>query len=132
MGWEFAEPVSGFWWIKYLLLIFLSTAVLISPIDDLGIDSNYFYHFKTSIIKALNKTDKYELSKIKSIRCLGVHVPGPSLLEMATNRYQGGHTNTIEISFKDGSYKSIEVGVYKKELVSYISKVREVMEKETL
>jgi hypothetical protein len=36
-------------------------------------------------------------------------------------------TNTIEISFKDGSYKSLEVAIYKGELILYVSKVRERM-----
>lgn len=44
---------------------------------------------------------------------------------MTTSRYQGGYTNTVEMSFVDGNYKSMEVGVYKEELVEILSKVHD-------
>ena len=46
---------------------------------------------------------------------------------MTTRRYQGGHTNTIEMSFKDNSYKSLEVGVYKEDIIEILQKVQELM-----
>ena len=58
---------------------------------------------------------------------MGVHVPGITMREMTTRRYQGGHTNTIEMSFKDNSYKSLEVGVYKEDIIEILQKVQELM-----
>jgi hypothetical protein len=36
-------------------------------------------------------------------------------------------TNTVEISFKDGTYKSLELSIYKKELIAYVSEIRDRM-----
>lgn len=125
-AWEIAEDPWDFWWIKYAILTFISLGLFLSPVDDIAIDDNYFYHIKRSLLKSKNKIDKYDISTIKSVRCLGVHVPGLSLQEMAgTNRQLSTETNTIEITFKDGTYKSIELAIYKKELIFYAEKIRE-------
>lgn len=111
----------------YVGFILLSAALLLSPIDDLAVDNTYFYHIRTSFLPLFSQTYRYEISKPNTIRCVGVHVPGVTVREMTTRRYQGGYTNTIEMSFKDGSYKSIEVSVYKEELVEILTKIQELM-----
>jgi len=126
--WESAEDPWDFWWIKYAILTFFSLGLLLSPVDDIAIDDRYFYHIKRSLLKSKNKINKYEISTINSVRCLGVHVPGLSVQEMVgTNRQLSPETNTIEISFKDGTYKSLELAIYKKELIFYAEKIREQM-----
>src|SRR5882724_5247725 len=125
VAWEIAEDPWDYWWIKYALLIFISLGLLLSPVDDIAVDDRYFYHIKRSVMKSRNKNDKYDISTINSIRCLGVHVPGLSPHEIAgTNRQLSTETNTVEISFKDGSYKSLELAIYKNELIFFVEKIR--------
>ncbi|HNQ13591.1 MAG TPA: hypothetical protein PKM16_10325 [Bacteroidia bacterium] len=128
IAWESAEDPWDYWWIKYAILTFLSLGLFLSPVDDIAIDDNYFYHIKRSLLKSKNKVDKYDIATIKAVRCLGVHVPGLSLQEMTgTNRQLSTETNTLEITFKDGTYKSLELAIYKKELIFYAEKIRERM-----
>jgi hypothetical protein len=126
--WEMNEEPWDYWWIKYLIFGLLSIGLFLSPVDDIMVDKAFFYHIRTSLIKAKTKVDKYNISSISSIRCLGVHVPGPSIHEIVgTNRQLSTATNTVEISFKDGTYKSLEVAIYKKELIFYLERIRERM-----
>lgn len=127
-AWEVAEDPWNYWWIKYAIFGLLSMGLFLSPVDDIMIDDRFFYHFKNSLIKSRSRVDKYDISTINSIRCLGVHVPGLTLHEVvSTHRQISVDTNTVEMSFKDGTYKSIELAVYKRELIFYVSKIRERM-----
>ena len=127
-AWEIAEDPWDYWWIKYVILTFLSLGLFLSGVDDIAVDDKYFYHFKKSLLKSQDKVDKYDISTIKTIRCLGVHVPGLSLQEMTgTNRQLSTETNSVEMSFKDGTYKSLELAIYKKELIYFVDKIRERM-----
>jgi hypothetical protein len=127
LSWDFSDMPPYGQFAVYLGFILFSTVLLLSPIDDLAVDTKYFYHIRTSFLPLFSRTYRYEISKLSTIRCVGVHVPGVTVNEMTTRRYQGGYTNTIEMSFTDGGYKSIEVGVYKEELVEILSKVQELM-----
>jgi hypothetical protein len=128
MWWEMKEDPWDYWWIKYVLLTALSVGLFLSPVDDIMIDDKFFYHIRTSLLKNFSKLTKYDISTINSIRCLGVHVPGPSFQEMVgTHRQLSTETNTVEISFKDGTYESLELAIYKKELMFYTEKIRERM-----
>ena len=127
-AWGIKEDPWDYWWVKYVIFGFLSVGLLLSPVDDIMVDVSFFYHIKTSLIKTRTKVDKYDISSIKSIRCLGVHVPGLSIQEMAaSSRQLSVATNSVEISFKDGTYKSLELAIYKRELIFYVSKIRERM-----
>jgi hypothetical protein len=125
--WEINEEYWDFWWIKYVLFTALSIGLFLSPVDDITIDGNYFYHFRTSLWRSKSKVYKYDISTIKSIRCIGIHVPGITIKEMGYTSHLSTETNTVEMSFKDGTYKSLELGVYKKELLFYVSEIRERM-----
>lgn len=128
IGWEIAEDPWSYWWIKYAILTFLSLGLFLSRVDDIGVDDKYFYHFKKSLIKSKDKVDRYEIATIKTIRCLGVHAPGLTLQEWTgTNRQLSTETNSVEMSFKDGTYKSLELAIYKKELIFFVGKIRERM-----
>lgn len=121
-----AENPWDYWWIKYAIFIATSFGLFFSPVDDIAVDQKFLYHIRRSLLKTRTKVDKYEISKIKSLRCLGVHAPGLTLYEMVgTSRRPNFETNTVEITFKDDSYKSLELAIYKKELIFYVSKVRE-------
>ena len=125
MWWEMKEDTWDYWWIKYALLTGLSIGLFLSPVDDLMIDGKFFYHIRTSLLNKFNKRDKYDISTIKAIRCIGIHVPGITIQEMGHTRHFSTETNTVEITFKDGTYKSLELSVYKKELIAYVSEIRE-------
>ncbi len=126
--WEVNEQPWEYAWIKYVIFGLLSIGLFLSPVDDIIVDKAFFYHLKTSLLKAKTKVDAYDISTIRSIRCFGVHVPGPSLHEIVgTSRQLSAATNTVEISFKDGSYKSLELAIYKKELIFYVERIRERM-----
>ncbi len=126
-AWDFSDmPLYGQFAV-YVGFILLFTALFLSPIDDLAVDQKYFYHIRTSFLPIFSRTYRYEISKLSTIRCVGVHVPGVTMREMTTRRYQGGYTNTIEMSFKDNSYKSLEVGAYKEDIIEILQKVQELM-----
>jgi hypothetical protein len=127
ISWDFSDMPPYGQFAVYLGFILLSVVIFLSPIDDLAVDHNYFYHIRTSFLPIFSRTYRYKISTLRTIRCVGVHVPGITMREMTTKRYQGGYTNTIEMSFSDGSYKSIEVGVYKEELIEILAKVQEQM-----
>jgi hypothetical protein len=125
--WDFSDMPPYGQFAVYVGFIFLLTALFLSPIDDIAVDQKYFYHIRTSFLPLFSRTYRYEISKLNTIRCVGVHVPGITMREMTTRRYQGGHTNTIEMSFKDNSYKSLEVGAYKEDIIEILQKVQELM-----
>lgn len=124
--WELSEDPWDYWWIKYAIFGLMSIGLFLSPVDDIVVDDKYFYHIKRSLLKSRTKVDKYDISTIKSIRCLGVHAPGLTVHEVVgTSRQISVETNQVEITFKDDSYKSLELAIYKKELIFYVSKIRE-------
>jgi len=124
-AWEISEDPWDYWWIKYAILIFFSLGLFLSPIDDIAVDDQFFYHIRRSLLKSRNRVIKYDLSTIQSIRCLGIHVKGFSVHELAgTNHQVSNETNTLEISFKDGTSISLELAIYKKELIFYAEQVR--------
>jgi hypothetical protein len=125
--WDFSDMPPYGKFAVYLGFILFSAILLLSPVDDLAVDGKYFYYIRTSFLHVFSRTTRYEISTLNSIRCVGVHAPGITIGEMTTRRYQGGYTNTIEMSFIDGSYKSLEVGVYKQELIEILQKVHELM-----
>jgi hypothetical protein len=127
-SWDFSDMPPYGQFAVYVGFILLLSALFLSPIDDLAVDSRYLYHIRTSFLPIFSRIYRYEISTLHTIRCIGVHVPGPTMREMTTRRYQGGYTNTIEMSFKDNSYKSFEVGVYKQDIVEILMKVQELME----
>ena len=132
MWWEIKEDTWDYWWIKYVVLATLSAGLFLSPVDDIMLDDNFFYHIRTSLLDKFSNVTRYDISTINSVRCLGVHAPGITLQEMSkTNRQLSSETNTLEISFKDGTYKSLELAIYKRELLVYTEKIRERIEQKT-
>jgi hypothetical protein len=127
LSWDFSDMLPYGQFAIYVGFILLLTVVLLSPIDDLAVDHKYFYHIRTSFLPLFSRTYRYEISTLSTIRCVGVHVPGVTVREMTTKRYQGGYTNTIEMSFSNGSYKSIEVGVYKQDILECLIQVQQSM-----
>lgn len=123
LSWESIDEGSEYSWIKYLIYIILVFAT--APVDDLAVDNNNFYYFKTSILPVLSKVTKFEIVKIKSIRAGGKHTEGSDILQFLT--MNGGGRNTIEITFIDDSYRSLDVAIYKKDMQTIISIVKEYM-----
>lgn len=124
LAWDFSDMPPYGQFAVYMGFILLSSILMLSPIDDLAVDEKYFYHIRTSFLPAFSRITRYEISRLRTVRCEGVHVAGITIREITTRRYQGGYTNTIEMSFTDGSYKSIEVGIYKRDLIEILQHVQ--------
>jgi hypothetical protein len=124
-SWESMDEGSEYSWLRYLIYVILVFAFATAPIDDLAVDKNHFYYFRTSIIPILSEVTKYEIIKIKSIRAGGRHTEGSDILQFLT--MNGGGRNTIEITLVDDTYRSLDVAIYKKDMQVIISKVKEQM-----
>lgn len=125
--WDFSDMPPYGQLAVYVGFILLSSILLLSPVDDVAVDERYFYHIRSSFLPVFSSISRYDISKLSAVRCEGVHVPGITIREITTRRYQGGYTNTIELTFTDGSYKSIEVGVYKSDLIEILQKVHDLI-----
>lgn len=125
--WNSLDSGSHYSWVKYPIGIFLIIAIVTAPIDDLAIDDNHFYHFRTSLLPMLSKVKKYEIGKIKNIRSGGMLTQTMDALEFFT--FRGGRRNTIEITFTDDSYKSLDVVIYREELTKILTTVKEMIKR---
>lgn len=123
--WGFSNPKYEL--IGFLLVGIASIIVFSIPKDDLAVDKEYIYCIRKSILPFFSKTKKYEISKIKSVRCNGNYSRSNDLFNFLSlgNLYQS--LNSIEINFKDNSSISLNVAIYKKELNGIILKVSELI-----
>ena len=124
--WESVDQGTEYSWIKYLVFTVLVFGIATAPVDDLAVDKNNFYHFRKSILPLLSKTTKFEISKIKSIRSGGQHTESMEFLQFLTMNNIGGRRNTIELTLTDDSYRSLDVAIYRKDLQTMVSKVKEL------
>lgn len=118
---ELVYPGGLLW--KFVLLLVSGLYVFFKPIDDLALDSRYFYHLKRSPIAFFSRADKYEIGTIKSIKVAGIYSPEFEIMGLLGS----GFSNSIEIIFKNNSSMTLYLQIYKKELVFVISKVNKLM-----
>jgi hypothetical protein len=126
--WDMVDQETSYFWIKYIVFIVFTFGVVSAPVDDIALDSINLYHLKTSLLPFMSKVNVYNIKKIKSIRGGGSYTKSMDFLEYFTMSNFSGRTNSIEIVFTDDTYKSIYVGIYRDELQSIISKVRDIKE----
>ena len=70
--------------------------------------------------------DKYKIEDLTSIRCSGVHSDGWELIDIFNGGgNSGGFTNNVEMSFKDGSSKSLKFAISRKKLNTIVKIVYE-------
>ena len=126
--WDMVDQETKYFWIKYIVFIVFTFGVVTAPVDDIALDNKNLYHLKTSLLPSMSKVNIYHIEKIKSIRGGGSYTKSMDFLEYFTVSNFSGRTNSIEIVFKDDTYKSIYVAIYRDELQNIISKVRDIQE----
>lgn len=118
---ELVYPGGLLW--KGLFLLSFSLYIFLRPTDDLAVDKRYFYHFKRSIQPTFSRTVKYDIERIKSIKVGGIYSPQFEIMELLGT----GFSNTIEITFVDNSSVTLNLPIYKKELVKIVLKIKELI-----
>ena len=123
--WESMNPEYS--WVGYLFVLIMFIIIFTIPMDDLALDRKYFWHVKKSIVPFFSRVNRYDLSKIKSIKGKGTYSKGNDLFGFMSlgNIYQS--MNSIEIIFIDDSSVVINIAIYKKELDEVVLKVRELL-----
>ena len=125
LSWQLMDEGGKYSWIRYLISIIIVFSIATAPIDDLAVDKQYFYYFRTSILPFFSKVTKFEISQIKSIRAGGRHTESSDIFQFLT--MNGGGRNTIEITLIDDSYRSLDVAIYRKDVQMIVLKVKELM-----
>ncbi|HRG07321.1 MAG TPA: hypothetical protein PLJ08_01990 [Cyclobacteriaceae bacterium] len=123
LSWELADEDGKYSWLRYSIFAILVFGLATAPVDDIGLDKNHFYYWRTSILPNLSKEIKFDIGQIKSIRAGGNHTWGSDIFQSLLLR--GGGRNTIEITLRDDSYRSLDFAIYKNDLQTIISKVKE-------
>jgi hypothetical protein len=59
IAWELNEQPWEYAWIKYVIFGLLSIGLFLSPVDDIMVDKAFFYHLKTSLLKAKTKVHAF-------------------------------------------------------------------------
>lgn len=109
-------PLEELQFLKIVFISLITFFFIAKPVDDLGINENYLFHIKKSVVSGFTKVDKYKLSSVKSIRCGGIYSDKWELVDFfggggTSKGSMRGHGNTIEMSFVDGSSTSIELPI---------------------
>ena len=134
IGGAFIFPLDeDLYFLKIIFVILFTFYFIAKPKDDLGIDENYLYHIKTSVIKPFTKIDKYKLSDLCSIRCGGIHSDKWELIDLFNGGgSMGGHTNQLEMTFKDNSSKSLDFAISRDQLNEIVTIAKKISNKQSL
>lgn len=111
-------PLSGkLEFLKLFFIVLVTFYLIAKPKDDLAIDETQLFHIKKSVISKFTKIDKYKLSELTSIRAGGIHSDKWELVDFFNGEGNtGGYSNTLEMSFKDGSSNSLELAISRERL----------------
>jgi hypothetical protein len=87
------------------------------PKDDLAVTDKLLLHIKRSAITKFTRVDQYEISELISIRCGGIHSDGWELVDVFNGGGDtGGYYNTVEMTFRNGDSKSLQLPIDRKKL----------------
>jgi hypothetical protein len=112
---------------KWILIVAISVFFLVKPKDDIALDQTHFYYIQNSIFKPFTKITRFKLAEIHSLRSGGIHSDTWELVDIFNGSgNMGGHSNTVEIIFKDDRSKSIDLSINKKSL-TYIVKQANIL-----
>ena len=111
-------------YVRQLLIIFFVLVILAAQKDDLAVDEIYFYHLRTSLFPLLSRVEKYEIAKIESIRARSFE---SSFWEYFGRGSLRGTSDGIEITLRENKSASLDVRIYKKDLMPIINLVKERM-----
>lgn len=111
----------------YVLAIVSCFVIFSIPKDDVALDRKYFYHVKKSLVPFFTTSSRVEIEKIKSIKCQGTYSKEYDLLAFLSFGQLYQAVNSVDITFKDNSSHSFNVGIYRDDLDHVIYKVRELI-----
>lgn len=110
--------------LSYILGVTALFVIFSIPIDELAIDKAYLYHFKKSIIPFFTVVKRYEISRMKSINCLGSYSAGNDVLAFLSLGQLYQSANTVRIICKDDSVTTFNVGIYREDVDRIISTIK--------
>ena len=117
---------DDFQFIKPIIIGLVIFYFIAKPKDDLAVTEKLFLHIKRSTISKFKRIDKYYISELTSIRCGGVHTDGWELIDLFNGGgNSGGFFNTVEMSFKNGESKSLELSIDRKKLDNIVKLIYE-------
>jgi len=124
---------NEFQFIKFVLAGLVVFYFIAKPKDDLAVTDTLLLHIKTSAVKKFTRIDQYNLSDLISIRCGGIHSDGWELVDFFNGRgNSGGYYNTVEMTFRNGDSKSLQLPIDRKKLDTIVKIIYDLKRKEKL
>jgi hypothetical protein len=100
---------------------------LVKSKDDLAVTNEALLHIKKSVVNIFTRVDQYKLSELASIRCGGIHSDGWELVDFFNGAgTSGGYYNTVEMIFKNGDSKSLQLSIDRKKLDTIVKIIYEL------
>lgn len=119
LWWDFGSD-----YLQYLLIFLIISAIVILRKEDLAVDHNHFYYLQTSIIPSLSKTEKFEITKIKSIRGKAYQSWFWSIYGQRSLMGFCG----VELTLSENQSASLATSIYKKDMDRIVYKVKRLMD----
>lgn len=102
---------------KLMASMLITFYLITKPQDDLAINEDYIFHIQESVISKFSRIDKYRLPDLTSIRCGGIHSDKWELIDFFNGSgNNGGYSNTVEMTFRNGSSKSLDLAISRDKL----------------
>jgi len=103
--------------VKTVIALLITSLIIIKRKDDLAVDEQNLYLFKTSIVDRLTKISRYPISEIKSIRASGWHSDRWEIIDAFNGGINsGGNFTNIEIDFNDRASFSERLSIHRKDI----------------
>lgn len=103
--------------LKFVGVVLVVFYFIAKPKDDLAVTDRLLLHIKKSAINKFTRIDQYEISELISIRCGGIHTDGWELVDFFNGGgNSGGYYNTVEMTFRNGESKSLQLPIDRKKL----------------
>jgi hypothetical protein len=104
-------------YIKFVGVGLMVSYLIAKPKDDLALTDKLLLHIKRSAINKFTRIDSFDISELTSIRCGGIHTDKWELVDFFNGGgNNGGYYNTIEMTFRNGKSKSLELPIDRKKL----------------
>lgn len=114
-------------WRSLVILLCIGIAVVWRK-ADIAVDHDNFYHLRTSLLPMLSKKEKYKIDQLINIRGKGYE---SWFWALYRGRSMVGTDFGIEMDFKDGRSKSLDINIYKKDLDRVLKKTKELIAKKS-
>lgn len=108
---------NEFQFIKFVVVGLVVFYFIAKPKDDLAVTDKLLLHIRRSAINKFTRIDQYDISELISIRCGGIHTDGWELVDFFNGGGDsGGYYNTVEMTFRNGESKSLQLAIDRKKL----------------